>query len=297
MWLGCNPLKGGRMEKQSINDFKQELSVSFKGETYLVRDNGAICRLPKVGEPERKLDNVWLFGKQCRTSGYMRFNGEKVHIIVATAFHGVQPSRAHIVDHVDTNRRNNRAENLRWLTRLENLTSNIKTLRRINRKWGSVEEMLRDPDRVNVAEPLKNRSWMPQFSIKNLVTESYTPFAKQKNWKTPNAFPLCPGPDSIHPLWEYYSELQPGAIFSHNKYEESLVEIAELNKDGSFISVVTKIIDGIKDYGHVTITFENGRFIHKANGVFFTIESAIKSNNETIGKLIEKLPPQNFVDG
>ena len=44
-----------------------------------------------------------------------------VHRIVATAFHGEQPSEKHIVDHIDTNRRNNRAENLRWITRLDNL--------------------------------------------------------------------------------------------------------------------------------------------------------------------------------
>ena len=42
----------------------------------------------------------------------MDIGTEVVHRIVATAFHGEQPSVKHIVDHIDTNRRNNRVENL-----------------------------------------------------------------------------------------------------------------------------------------------------------------------------------------
>ena len=265
------------MRELALNNYIREVSVCYQGEQYLVRDNGAICRQPRVDQENRKYDGVWIIGRQCRTSGYMRFNGQVVHKIVATAFHGEQPSTGHVVDHIDTNRRNNRAENLRWVTRLENLTSNPKTLRSINKKWGSVEAMLNDPNRKEVVEPLRNRSWMPQFSLESLITDSLTPLAKQQNWKTPNAFPLCPEIDSIHPLWEYFSLLQRGAIFSHNKFGENVVEAAELSNDGSFISVVTKIIDGIKDYGMVTITFERGHYIHMANGVFFTIEAATNS--------------------
>ncbi len=263
----------------------EEVSVSYRGEQYLVRDNGSFCRQPRVGQEKRRFDGFWMFGRQCTTNGYMRFNGEVVHKIIATAFHDEQPSAGHVVDHLDTNRRNNRAENLRWVTRLENLTTNPKTLRSINKKWGSVEAMLNDPNRKEVVEPLRNRSWMLQFSLESLITDSLTPLARQQNWKTPNAFPLCPGKDSIHPLWEYFSLLQLGAIFSHNKYGETIVEKAQLSDDGSFISVVTKIIDGVKDFGLATVTFERGQFIHKAHGTFFTIEGATKRHFEMIGKL------------
>ncbi|MEK6627653.1 MAG: HNH endonuclease signature motif containing protein [Bdellovibrionota bacterium] len=273
------------MRELSLNSYTKEVSISYRGEQYFVRNNGAICRQPVVGQSKRKFDNIWTFGRQCRTNGYMRFNGEVVHKIVASAFHGEQPSAGHVVDHLDTNRSNNRAENLRWVTRLENLTANPKTLRAINKKWGSVEGMLNDPNRSEVVVPLRNRSWMPQFSLENLVTNSLTPLAKQQNWKTPNAFPLCPGEESVHPLWEYFSLLQPGALFSHNKYSENIVEIAQLSDDGSSISVVTKIIDGVKDFGLVTVTFERGQFIHKAQGTFFTIEGATKRHFEMIGKL------------
>ncbi|MEQ1723317.1 MAG: HNH endonuclease signature motif containing protein [Pseudobdellovibrio sp.] len=273
------------MRELSINDFKREVLVGYRGEEYLVRDNGAICRQPKFGEEIRKFDNVWIFGKQNRTTGYMRFNGQVVHKIVATAFYGEKPSSVHVVDHIDTNRGNNRAENLRWVTRLENLTANTITLRSIKKKWGSVEAMLNDPNPKALVSPLRNRSWMPQSSLKTLIVDSLTPVAKQQNWLTPNAFPLCPEIDSIHPLWEYFSELQQGAIFSHNKNGETLVVKADLSNDGSFISVVTKIIDGLKDYGHATIIFEGGKFIHKACGVFFSVEAANKSQNEVLGKL------------
>lgn len=42
------------------------------------------------------------------------------HRLVAHAFHGPPPSPAHQVDHLDWNRLNNAAANLRWLPLLEN---------------------------------------------------------------------------------------------------------------------------------------------------------------------------------
>ena len=45
-----------------IDDFKKEVSCEYKGETYSVRDNGAIMRHPKKGCRVRSLDNQWTFG-------------------------------------------------------------------------------------------------------------------------------------------------------------------------------------------------------------------------------------------
>ena len=39
---------------------------------------------------------------------------KKVHQLVALAFHGEQPSARHTVDHINRNKQDNRAENLRW---------------------------------------------------------------------------------------------------------------------------------------------------------------------------------------
>lgn len=43
-----------------------------------------------------------------------------VHRVVATAFHGKIPSVKHMVNHKDGNKRNNRADNLEWVTAKEN---------------------------------------------------------------------------------------------------------------------------------------------------------------------------------
>lgn len=83
-----------------------------------------------------------------------------VHRIVATAFHGEPTAKEYIVDHIDTNRQNNRQENLRWVTRLENLLLNPITAKRIVIAYGSVEAFLADtakfPERF--CEP--NLQWM-----------------------------------------------------------------------------------------------------------------------------------------
>ena len=95
----------------SIDDYNEVKECDYKEEHYSARDNGAVMRHPREGKRIRKDDNVWTFGKP-------------VHRIVAFAFHGNPPTDQHVVDHIDTNRRNNRPENLRWLTRLENALNN-----------------------------------------------------------------------------------------------------------------------------------------------------------------------------
>ena len=109
-----------------INDFKVQKECTYKGELYSVRDNGSIMRHQKEGKKRRPQDGKWTFGTST-SKGYAMICGEGVHRIVATAFHGEAPSDQHIVDHYDTNRQNNRPENLRWLTKLENILNNPYT--------------------------------------------------------------------------------------------------------------------------------------------------------------------------
>ena len=95
----------------------------------------------------------------------MNFNGEMVHRIVAFAFHGNPPSSQHVVDHIDTNRRNNRPENLRWLTKLENALNNPNTLRKIIHHCGSIEAFVRDPSVLNkYVDKHSNFEWMRAVS-------------------------------------------------------------------------------------------------------------------------------------
>jgi len=114
-----------------IDEFKEVRECEYKGERYSVRDNGAVMRHPKPGRKPRPTDNVWTFGKRDERTAYMLFGTHRIHIVVATAFHGARDSKVYVVDHIDTNRCNNRPENLRWCTRLENVLGNPITRKRV----------------------------------------------------------------------------------------------------------------------------------------------------------------------
>lgn len=103
-----------------INDYNEEKSCAYKGEKYLVRDNGAVMRKSRPSKVIREHDNEWTFGSE-HEDGYCYFFGtnNRIHRIVATAFHGEVPPKQYVVDHIDSNRQNNRPINLRWVTKLE----------------------------------------------------------------------------------------------------------------------------------------------------------------------------------
>jgi hypothetical protein len=94
------------------------------------------------------------------TTGYMDITYVTVHRIIATAFHGEPPTKGHVVDHIDTNKRNNRPENLRWVTRLENVLLNPITARRIAKICGSIEAFLAEPTKFRDMFPDPNFNWM-----------------------------------------------------------------------------------------------------------------------------------------
>ena len=144
-----------------IDDYTEERTCEYKARVYVARDNGAIKRLPREGSRLSKWDNVWTFGTKNEHNGYMIFTGNiRVHQVVCTAFHGAEPEPNMVVDHIDTNRCNNRPENLRWVTRLENALNNPITRQRIINCCGSIEAFLKNPSllREKAGEP--NTKWM-----------------------------------------------------------------------------------------------------------------------------------------
>lgn len=129
-----------------INEYTREEICEYKGEMYSVRDNGAVMRHIRDGKKARKLDNIWTFGTKDKVNGYMMINSHRVHIIIAKAFIPGNEDGKMVVDHIDTNRCNNRVENLRWLTRLENVLLNEATLKRVTYLCGGdINKFIENP--------------------------------------------------------------------------------------------------------------------------------------------------------
>ncbi len=148
------------MNRKELIRHGREVACKYRGERYRVRDNGAVFRHRRENRRRRPLDEQWTFGRPSSATGYMQMSSVSVHRVVATAFHGEQPSNSHIVDHIDTNRRNNRPENLRWVTRLENLLLNPITAKRVALGYGSIENFLDDPSKPLSGKLDPNFDWM-----------------------------------------------------------------------------------------------------------------------------------------
>ena len=128
------------------NKFPLEVKeCEYKGEHYSAREDGMVLRHAKQGMRKRKFDDVWTWGNLNTSNGYLFISSARVHIIVATAFHGIHDTTIYVVDHIDTNRQNNRPENLRWVTRLENALLNEITRKKIELICGSIEAFLENP--------------------------------------------------------------------------------------------------------------------------------------------------------
>lgn len=303
-----------------LNDFERQAECLYKDETYSVRDNGAVLRHAREGKNLRKYDNQWTFGKP-NNNGYMLIVSEVVHRIVAYAFLGEPPTSQHIVDHIDTNRQNNRPENLRWITKLDNILLNPITLSRIIFKYGSIDNFLSDPSKPLDGELEKNFVWMRTVSKEeskntreNLLnwakegklskggqlgewvfsklkqqsdyrtekiqlTESLTPNAAQRNWKTPSEFPFCPQNIKENLLPNYAKSLKRGEIFSRNQYDSSIIEDFAISNDKTKLWIMCKKSsddNAIKPWSLAQVTCENELFVHENLGSFFKKDGAEK---------------------
>lgn len=112
---------------KEIEDVEDENWVELKeyNGTFLY-DGYMISSMGRV----RRLDGTITIGSFNKANGYAYIavlNEEKtkkkclVHIAVCEAFHGSKPSENHTVDHIDRNKHNNAATNLRWATPQEQI--------------------------------------------------------------------------------------------------------------------------------------------------------------------------------
>lgn len=267
------------MEQPLLDIYSEVRECDYKGEHYSVRDNGAIMRHPK--KQIRSNDNQWTFGKKNPMNGYMMFGNVRVHIVVANAFHGLHSFPEYVVDHIDTNRCNNRPENLRWLTRLENILNNPATLKRIIYHCGSMEAFLADPsilrDKVgqnpdfdwmrsvspeearnalnNILEWAKNEEvkdgggrgigeWIFQPKEEKPKKPDYASLSPRATRDGTWKTPTefpCCPTDEHSQLVDYISNLGVGKVFSRNQYGEAFVKAFELVDEGNMIIVETVI--------------------------------------------------------
>jgi hypothetical protein len=308
---------------QLISTFDEEREVEYGGERYVVRDNGAIYRRNQYRRKARPLDNTWTFGRQTRTIGYMLISGVPVHRIVCSAFLGAPPIKGHVVDHIDTNRANNRAENLRWVSRLENVLLNPISARRIELVYGSIEAFFENPQKVKSDVSFPDVSWMRSVSKDEAAAsrerlvkwatggsipsggalgewlygtpagpalesepeefESLTPSAVQVRWRMPTEFPACPEVVSENALEEYAMRLAFGGVFARNSYNKSLVVHHGKAEDG--LVVLTRFADKtVKDWAVAHVSIQGEFFYHRSERTFFELQGALMKFCELTGQ-------------
>lgn len=121
-------------------------------------------------------------------NGYYRLTfqaGERnekpyLHHLVCTAFHGQRPSDQHEVAHGDGTRLNNRPENLRWATRLENVRDKVihGTQPRGEKIW--IAKLTEDQVREILRSTSGNRELALRFGVDpSAISEIKT----GRNWK------------------------------------------------------------------------------------------------------------------
>jgi len=280
-----------------------------------------VYRKHKPSRRRSSLDETWTFGRRDETSGYMLIGSHLIHRIVAFAFLGSPPPGKHVVDH-DTDRSNNRPENLRWVTRLDNVIRHPSTRRRIIGAYGSLKNFFENPSAA--ADSDSSTDWLrtvsgedaersreqllewaesdgrpkdrifgnrvygtpdPSPSLAQTIPDkpSLTAMAVQRRRKTPTEFPSCPRALGPDPLAEYASDLRSGTLFSRDSYKETTVVMAERGDSLLSVLVHSEEENAVKPWAVAKVTVEDGKFVHEAIGTFFELDGAKTAHYGLLG--------------
>jgi len=116
---------------------------------------------------------------------------------------------------------------------------------------------------------------------------SLTPLAVQARWKVPTEFPSCPDEFTDDGLMLYASRLSFGTVFAQNDLSTSLVVEHRLRDDD--LIVLTRFAgEAIKDWAVAHISVLEGRFLHRSEFTFFTLQGALKHFCALAGEQFEE---------
>lgn len=135
-------------------------------------------------------------------------------------------------------------------------------------------EFEREQHKVNVASEQTDNMIGVDLHTDSL-TESLMPNAMQRYWRTPTEFPLCPSEIGDKPLTTYLKNLKKGAVVTKNQYATHFIDDFALCNDSCLV-ISTHTDDGIKKFSMITITFEDGKFVHEGT-TFFEEQGAQKA--------------------
>lgn len=304
------------MEYVNLDDFDQEKTCTYKGETYSVRDNGYVFRHLRKGGRRSKWTEVWTLGRP-GGGNYLFISNIPVHRIVATAFHGEHPPDKTYVDHFDRNRQNNRPENLSWVSPLENALLNPNTLKVIIDSYGSLENFFENLNQPKSNKPDTNLGWMrpgTKEEMENLrrnmsewVKKGRLPSGGEiGEWifKSAPKQPIQrPKPNdlidsltlgAVQKKWKTPNEfpLCPATIGENtlDEYLQHLKEGEVFSRDqygeAKVVSAaLTESLDalvvmcnkpGVKDWSLARVYIEDQHIVHEARGTYFRLDGAQK---------------------
>lgn len=264
-------------------DYDQTRDCIYKNERYSVRNNGTVLRYPHEGKRLRPTDNQWTFGKPNTKTGYMEIASVRVHRIVAFAFHGEPPTKEHVVDHIDTNKKNNRPENLRWITRLENVLLNPITAKRIAYVCGSVEAFLADPVKYRDQFSEPHEQWMQTVNKEEAETSLKRMLAWVESDKTSSGGSLDKWIFTRHDYQnrpaeivsetpDYIMSLTPGA---------AQIRLSIYDKPNKY-PCTPQAIEGDPLQTYLDNLIEGAVFFTNHNGSYLVLKSGISENGRSL---------------